>query len=89
VSSLRAPVERAIATLKTWRVLFTDYRRQLKTFTSSFHAATGLYFFKEIFGITFRDRKHPLVDRDELRMPARDSLAGGSGPVKFSGRPWR
>lgn len=49
VSSLRAPVERAIATLKTWRVLFTDYRRPLKTFTTSFHAATGLYFFKETF----------------------------------------
>ena len=27
VSSFRAPVERAVATLKTWRILFTDYRR--------------------------------------------------------------
>jgi len=27
VSSFRAPVERAVATLKTWRVLFIDYRR--------------------------------------------------------------
>jgi hypothetical protein len=50
VSSYRAPVERAIATLKAWRVLFTDYRRSLKTFKSSFHAAIGLYFFKESFG---------------------------------------
>jgi hypothetical protein len=49
VSSFRAPVERAVATLKTWRVLFTDYRRPLKTFTSSFRAAIGLYFFKESF----------------------------------------
>jgi DDE superfamily endonuclease len=49
VSSLRAPVERAIANLKTWRILFTDYRRPLKTFTSSFRAAIGLYFFKESF----------------------------------------
>lgn len=49
VSSLRAPVERAIATLKTWRILFTDYRRPLKTFQSSFRAAIGLYFFKESF----------------------------------------
>ena len=49
VSSFRAPVERAVATLKTWRILFTDYRRPLKTFKSSFHAATGLYFFKESF----------------------------------------
>ena len=49
VSSLRAPVERAVATLKTWRILFTDYRRPLKTFKSSFRAAIGLYFFKESF----------------------------------------
>jgi hypothetical protein len=49
ISSLRAPVERAVANLKTWRILFTDYRRPLKTFTSSFRAAIGLYFFKESF----------------------------------------
>jgi hypothetical protein len=49
VSSFRAPVERAVATLKTWWILFTDYRRPLKTFKSSFRAAIGLYFFKESF----------------------------------------
>ena len=49
ISSLRAPVERAIANLKTWRILFTDYRRPLKTFSSSFRAAIGLHFFKEGF----------------------------------------
>jgi hypothetical protein len=49
ISSLRAPVERAVATLKTWRILFTDYRRPLETFLSSFRAAIGLYFFKESF----------------------------------------
>jgi DDE superfamily endonuclease len=49
VSSFRAPVERAVATLKTWRILFTDYRRPLRTFKSSFCAAIGLYFFKESF----------------------------------------
>jgi hypothetical protein len=49
VSSFRAPVERAVAGLKTWRILFTDYRRPLETFESSFRAATGLYFFKESF----------------------------------------
>ena len=49
ISSLRAPVERAIANLKIWRILFTDYRRPLKTFMSSFRAAIGLYFFKESF----------------------------------------
>ena len=50
VSSFRAPVERAVAQLKTWRILFTDYRRPLKTFMPSFRAAIGLYFFKESFG---------------------------------------
>ena len=49
ISSLRAPVERVVATLKTWRILFTDYRRPLRTFLSSFRAAIGLYFFKESF----------------------------------------
>jgi hypothetical protein len=27
ISSLRAPVERAVATLKSWRILSTDYGR--------------------------------------------------------------
>ncbi len=49
VSSFRAPVERAVAQLKTWRILFTDYRRPLETFASSFRAAIGLYFFKASF----------------------------------------
>lgn len=49
VSSYRAPVERAVANLKAWRILFTDYRRPLKTFNSSFRAAIGLYFFREGF----------------------------------------
>jgi hypothetical protein len=49
ISSFRASVERAVATLKTWRILFTDYRRPLETFLSSFRAAIGLYFFKETF----------------------------------------
>jgi hypothetical protein len=39
----------AVATLKTWRILVTDYRRPLKTFKSSFRATVGLYFFKESF----------------------------------------
>ena len=46
VSSFHAPGERAVATLKTSRILFNDYRRPLKTFKSSFRAAIGLYFFK-------------------------------------------
>ena len=45
VSSDRAPIERAVAHLKTWKILFTDYRRPLNTFLDSFRAAIGLYFF--------------------------------------------
>lgn len=45
ISAIRAPVERAIANIKTWRVLHTDYRRPLRTFHDSFHAAIGLYWF--------------------------------------------
>ena len=45
VSRLRAPVERAIAHLKSWRVLHTDYRRPLRTYVTSYRAAVGLYFF--------------------------------------------
>jgi len=44
VGRLRAPVERAIANLKVWRVLHTDYRRPLKTFLETFQAVIGLYF---------------------------------------------
>ena len=46
VSRLRAPVERAIAHIKSWRILHTDYRRPLRTYLTSFNAAIGLYFFK-------------------------------------------
>jgi DDE superfamily endonuclease/Helix-turn-helix of DDE superfamily endonuclease len=53
ISSLRAPVERAVANLKTWRILFTDYRRPLNAFLSSFRAAIGLYFFKEVYSQAF------------------------------------
>jgi hypothetical protein len=49
VSSHRAPIERAVAQLKTWRILFTDYRRPLETFKDSFNAAIGLDFFKLTF----------------------------------------
>lgn len=39
VSRLRAPVERAMAHLKAWRILHTDYRRPLRTYLTSFRAA--------------------------------------------------
>jgi hypothetical protein len=49
VSSIRAPIERAIAHLKAWNIIFTDYRRPLNTFFDSFRAAIGLYFFELSF----------------------------------------
>ena len=49
VSSIRAPIERAVAHIKAWKILFTDYRRPLNTFLDSFRAAIGLYFFKLSF----------------------------------------
>lgn len=49
VSSFRAPIERAVANIKAWRILHTDYRRPLQTFAESFKAAIGLYFFKLSF----------------------------------------
>ncbi len=49
ISSIRSPIERAVAHLKTWKILFTDYRRPLRTFLDSFRASIGLYFFELSF----------------------------------------
>ena len=46
VNSLRAPVERCIANLKTWRILFTDYRRPHDTHPQTITAVIALKFFK-------------------------------------------
>jgi lactam utilization protein B len=45
ISASRVPVERAIATIKVWRILHTDYRRPLKTFQDTFHAVIELNWF--------------------------------------------
>ncbi|PPK67771.1 transposase family protein [Actinokineospora auranticolor] len=44
-NSIRVVVERAIAQLKTWRILHTDYRRPVGTFTDTISAVIGLYFY--------------------------------------------
>jgi transposase len=49
LSRLRAPVERAMAHIKSWRILHTDYRRPLKTYLTSFRATIGLFFFQASF----------------------------------------
>ena len=41
VNKLRAPVERAIAHLKSWRILHTDYRRPLRTYVTSYRAVAA------------------------------------------------
>ncbi|WP_183085917.1 transposase family protein [Propionibacterium australiense] len=48
INSLRAPVERAIAQVKTWRTLHTGYRRPLHTFPQTITAATALEFCKTV-----------------------------------------
>jgi hypothetical protein len=46
VNSLRAAVERAIANVKTWRILHTDYRRPHHSYETTFRAVRGLIFFQ-------------------------------------------
>jgi DDE superfamily endonuclease len=45
ICTLRAPVERAIAHLKSWRVLHTDYRRPYGTYHDAYNAVLGLFFY--------------------------------------------
>ena len=40
------PEERTIAHIKSWRILYTDYRRPLHTFEQTITAALSLYVFK-------------------------------------------
>ena len=45
VNRIRYVIERTIAHLKTWRILHTDYRRPLATFTTTITAVIGLHFY--------------------------------------------
>lgn len=45
VNRIRYLIERAIANFKTWRILHTDYRRPLATFTTTISAVIGLHFY--------------------------------------------
>lgn len=47
VGKIRATVERVIANFKTWRIMHTDYRRPLATFTATISAVIGLHFWRE------------------------------------------
>jgi hypothetical protein len=46
VGKIRAPIERAIANFKVWRVMHTDYRRPLCTYRDTFNAVRGPHFFQ-------------------------------------------
>lgn len=50
VNSIRYQIERAIARLKNWRILHTDYRRPFSTFS----AVVALHFLKQAARITLR-----------------------------------
>jgi len=45
VNKIRYVIERTIANFKTWRIMHTDYRRPLKTFTETISAVVGLTFY--------------------------------------------
>ncbi|SYZ34650.1 Harbinger transposase-derived nuclease domain, partial [Propionibacterium australiense] len=49
INKLRAPVERAIANLKTWRILHTGYRRPIHTFPQTITTVIALEFYKNSF----------------------------------------
>jgi DDE superfamily endonuclease/Helix-turn-helix of DDE superfamily endonuclease len=49
INKLRYVVERAIANVKTWRILLTDYRRPLHTYPTTFTMIRALVFFKQGF----------------------------------------
>jgi DDE superfamily endonuclease len=45
VNRIRYLIERTIANFKTWRILHTDYRRPLATFTTTISTVVGLHFY--------------------------------------------
>ena len=45
ISGLRAAIERAVAHVKNWKILHTDYRRPITTWETSFRAVIGVFFF--------------------------------------------
>jgi hypothetical protein len=39
-------IEQIVANFKTWRIMHTDYRRQLDTFDTTISAVIGLHFYR-------------------------------------------
>lgn len=46
VNKIRYVIEQTIANFKTWRILHTDYRRPLNTFTETIATVIALHFYK-------------------------------------------
>lgn len=46
VNRIRSVIERVIANLKTWRILHTDYRRPLESFTQTISTVIALHFYR-------------------------------------------
>ena len=46
INSVRAVIEQVISHLKNWKILHTDYRRPLETFTTTISAVVGLHFYR-------------------------------------------
>ncbi len=45
VNKIRYVIERTIANFKTWRIMHTDYRRPLSTFTATISTVIALHFY--------------------------------------------
>jgi DDE superfamily endonuclease len=46
INKIRYVIERVIANFKTWRIIHTDYRRPLGTFTQTISTVIALHFYK-------------------------------------------
>lgn len=46
INKIRYVIEQTIANFKTWRILHTDYRRPLQTFTETIATVVALHFYK-------------------------------------------
>jgi hypothetical protein len=45
INKIRYVIEQVIANFKTWRIMHTDYRRPLETFSETISTVVALYFY--------------------------------------------
>ena len=46
VNKFRYVIEQVIANFRTWRIIYTDYRRPIGTVPETISAVVGLHFYK-------------------------------------------